>query len=105
MLKINEVLSLKHLWGDYLPKRLLVFIVPVGLGIHIFMEKEIWLFFWLFVAFAITTEAIKYSKCRKKHDELILRYGDKYIALLEKQIERVGVNALVDRFWCDLEPD
>ena len=104
MLNINEVLSLKHLWGDYLPRRILIFVFPVGLGVHFFMDKKIWAFFWLFSLLAITTELIKYSKCQKKHDELIIEYGDRYITLLESEINKVGVNTLVARYWVGLEP-
>ena len=105
MLNINQVLSLKHLWGDYLPRRILIFIIPVGLGVHLLMEKKIWAFFWLFSLLALTTEIMKYSKCQKRHDELIVKYGDRYIDILEREIEQVGVNALVARYWVGLEPE
>lgn len=104
MLNINTVLSAKHLWCDYLPKRLLIFIIPVGLGIHIFMDKKVWAFFWMFSVLAITTEIMKYYKCKRKHEELIMSFGDRYIGLLKHEIEHVGVNALVARFWVGLEP-
>ena len=105
MLNINEVLSAKHFWTDYLAKRLLIFIIPVGLGIHLFMDKRVWVFFWMFSILAITTELMKYSKCRKKHEEFIMTYGDRYIAILKQEIDQVGINAVVERYWVGLEPN
>ena len=104
MLNINDVLTSKYLFNSYLPKRLLIFVVPVGLALFAFARENALALFLFFSLMAAGSEISKYMKCRKKHELLFQKYGREYLVRLEAEIEEVGVNSLVDRYWTGLEP-
>jgi len=104
--KFNEVFSAKDLWFSYLPRQLLLPLGLIGLIIHFSSNLKLIVFFWLFLLpFFIGYSVRKYSLCHRKHDALIIEYGDTYIRKLEVELNYIGRAELIDRYWIGLEPD
>ena len=104
--KFNEVFSAKDLWLSYLPRQLLLPIGLMGLIIHFSSNLKLIVFFWLFLLpFFIGYSVRKYLLCHRKHDALIIEYGDAYIRNLEVELDNLGRAELIDRHWIGLEPD
>jgi len=107
--QINEfrkLFSLEHLFFDYLPKRLGLFVIPLGLivafAVNDRSKQLLFVFFSILLGLA---QISNYLICWRAHRNLELRYGDRYREKLEKELERVGLNGLINRFWAGLEPN
>lgn len=100
----QKLFSMQHLFFDYLPKRIGVFVIPVGLIVALAVEsRQKQLFFGLFAVLMTLVQISNYLVCWHKHNELEARYGDDYRKQLAAELERTGMNRLVDQFWIDMK--
>jgi putative effector of murein hydrolase LrgA (UPF0299 family) len=108
-LKTNDaenLFSVRHLFFDYLPKRIGLFVVPLGVAVVLLVESPSKkLLFLLFVAVLGVVQVSNYYYCRGQHRELLAEFGERYRSRLVAELERVGLNALISRFWTGLKPD
>ncbi|MGF1545283.1 MAG: hypothetical protein ACFB00_12435 [Parvularculaceae bacterium] len=101
----DEIFSFGHFLSDYLPRRLLFFVLPLTVAILFFTgDANAIVFLFLFTGVMIITQGYNYHHAAKQHDELAGKYGESYFKKLNAELERVGFNRLIDRFWTGLEP-
>ena len=90
---------------DYLPKRTLIFVLPVGFLAALFSNESSRLIFALYSVIMVIVQVSNYFYARYRHATLYIEYGDKYLQQLAKKLEEKGLNELVSSFWTGLEPD
>lgn len=98
--------SAEHLIFDYLPKRIGLFVIPLGLIVALGANTPTnRLVFILFVAFLSVVQVTNYLICWRAHKRLQAKFGDRYDKKLKGEIERVGLNGLINRFWTGTSPE
>ena len=103
--KLNEVFSVKHLLLSYLPKKAMLLAIVSGILVYFNADLKLQVAYWLFILpLIISLPIFKYRKCHRKHDQLIIEYGDAYIEILKSELANVSHDDLIDRYWVGLEP-
>ncbi len=98
--------SLEHLAFDYLPKRLGLFVIPLGIIVALVVnEPSKQLLFLFFSIFLGLVQVSNYFICWGAHRRLELRYGERYREKLKTELNRVGLNGLISRFWTGVSPE
>lgn len=104
--EFRKLFSLEHLFFNYLPRRIAIFVIPVGLLVAFTTKSETSrLVFILYCVLMSVVQISNYGFAAYRHSVLLKDYGDEYVKKLEEELERVGLNRLIDRFWTGLEPD
>lgn len=104
--RVGKLFSLEHLFFNYLPKRIAIFVLPVGLLVAFTNRSETSrLVFMLYCVLMSVVQVSNYAFAVYRHSVLLKDYGDEYLNKLEEELERVGLNRLINRFWTGLEPD
>lgn len=99
----QRLFSVQHLFFDYLPKRIGVFVIPVGVLVALAVESSRkQLFFGLFAILLSLVQVSNYFVCWHRHNEWETRYGDAYRKRLTAELKRVGLNRLIDGLWTDM---
>ncbi len=99
----QKLFSLQHLIFDYLPKRIGLFVIPVGLIVAFTVESATkQLFFGLFCLLLSSVQISNYLVCWHRHNEWESRYGDDYRKRLAVELDRVGLNRLIDGLWSNM---
>ena len=100
----KNLFSIKYLLTYYLPNRLIIYVLPVGIVMSLLWNDTTAIVFGMFVLFMTGLLITKYVKCKKKHESLIIKHGDIYIISLEKKIANSRFATLIDKSWVDMEP-
>jgi hypothetical protein len=102
----GRLFSATHLFFNYLPRRIAITVIPVGLLVAFATKSETSrLVFLLYSVIMSAVQVFNYSFAAYRHSILLKDFGDEYLDKLEGELERVGLNRLIDRFWTGLEPD
>ena len=81
-------------------------VIPIAVAVLFFNgNQNAKLFLFIFTGFMAIAQGYNYYHAFKKHNELAAEYGDRYFEKLNRELERVGLNRLIGRFWTGLEPD
>ena len=99
-----DLFSLRHLYLSHLPSRLVVFIIPVALILMVLSSNSKWQFLLAFALVMTAIQACHYFYCQSKHEALLKKYGKEYLDILNPELEKIGLNGLVARYWNGLEP-
>lgn len=96
--------SLRHLYFVHLPSRLVVFVIPVTLILMVFNSNTKLHFLFIFALLMTAIQICHYFYCQSKHEALLKKYGTEYLNILNSELEKVGLNGLIGRYWVGLEP-
>jgi hypothetical protein len=106
MTQSTRLFSLRHLIFNYIPKRLLLFALPLSLLVAFLVNDAPRRNIIIALVFFLGLPQIyNYFACWSKHRDLLERYGQRYSDKLNAELERVGFDSLLGRFWVGLKPD
>ena len=102
----DELFTLGHFFGEYLPRKIMFLALPIAFVTLIFNRgRNAQIYLFVFVGLMSIAQGYNYYHASQKHNELAAKYGERYFEKLNHELESVGLNRLIDRFWTGLAPE